>query len=138
MTTICVDKDGVIAYDGRMTQGNMIVRDDYDKKYKFGNAYFFLAGDVKDMEPFMIDCLEGGSDREYMVSGFMYENGQLYEVGGGGGVWICDNFGPMAYGSGADHAITAMDCGLSAREAIKMAAKRDNCTGGKIRTFKTR
>ena len=138
MTTICVDKDGVIAYDGRMTQGNTIVSDDCDKKHKRGGAYFFLAGDVKDMEPFMHDCLEGGSAREYMVSGFMQENGELYEVGGGGDVWICDNIGPMAYGSGADHALTAMDMGADARLAIKMAMKRDCGTGGKIRTFKTR
>jgi len=42
----------------------------------------------------------------------------------------------FAIGSGQDHALTAMDCGLSAKEAIKMAAKRDVNTGGRVRTFK--
>jgi 20S proteasome alpha/beta subunit len=35
-------------------------------------------------------------------------------------------------GSGAAHAITAMDCGKSAVEAVRLAAKRDMNTGGRI------
>ena len=135
MTTIAFDGE-TIAYDGRVTQGGTIVSDDYDKKYKYGNTYFFLSGNVNELEEFIEACIDGGSENSYNCSGFMYENGELYEVGGGNGVWICRNVGPMAYGSGADHAITAMDCGLSAKEAVKMAAKRDIYTGGKIRTFK--
>ena len=38
-----------------------------------------------------------------------------------------------AIGSGADHAITAMDMGASAIGAVEMAAKRDTGTGGIIR-----
>jgi len=37
-----------------------------------------------------------------------------------------------ALGSGAKHAITAMDCGKSARQAIQMAMKRDSNTGGRV------
>lgn len=39
-----------------------------------------------------------------------------------------------AIGSGAAHAITAMDCGKSARQAIQMAIKRDHNSGGRIVT----
>lgn len=37
-----------------------------------------------------------------------------------------------AIGSGAAHAITAMDCGKSAVQAVQMAMKRDTNTGGRI------
>jgi hypothetical protein len=37
-----------------------------------------------------------------------------------------------AIGSGAAHAITAMDCGKSARQAVQMSMKRDPSTGGRI------
>lgn len=38
-------------------------------------------------------------------------------------------------GSGYHHAYTAMDLGLSAKDAVKMAALRDTMTGGRIRTL---
>ncbi len=41
-----------------------------------------------------------------------------------------------AIGSGAPHAITAMDCGKSARQAVQMAMKRDSGTGGRIVTMR--
>jgi hypothetical protein len=37
-----------------------------------------------------------------------------------------------AIGSGAAHAITAMDCGKSAVEAVRFAIKRDINTGGRV------
>ena len=43
---------------------------------------------------------------------------------------------PDAIGSGSPFALTAMDMGASAEEAVTMAAKRDSCTGGKIRTLR--
>jgi hypothetical protein len=43
---------------------------------------------------------------------------------------------PCAIGSGTDHALTAMDMGATAEEAIGWAAKRDAGTGGTIRTFR--
>lgn len=135
MTTICFDGE-TFAYDGRCTQGSTIVSDTMDKKYKHGDSVFILAGNVNDIPEFIEACVAGGSEKEFCVSGFMIEGGSVYEVGGGEGVWIVDSVGPMAYGSGADHALTAMDCGLSAKEAVKMAAKRDVNTGGKIRTYK--
>jgi hypothetical protein len=38
-----------------------------------------------------------------------------------------------AIGCGSDHAITAMDMGATAYQAVQMAAKRDTGTGGTIR-----
>jgi ATP-dependent protease HslVU (ClpYQ) peptidase subunit len=37
-----------------------------------------------------------------------------------------------AIGSGACHAITAMDCGKGAVDAVRMAMKRDMNTGGRV------
>ena len=42
--------------------------------------------------------------------------------------------GYYAFGSGDLHALTAMDLGASAVEAVEMAMKRDVYTGGEIRT----
>ncbi len=42
----------------------------------------------------------------------------------------------FAIGSGAPHAITAMDCGRSARQAVQMAMKRDINTGGRVVTMR--
>ena len=39
-----------------------------------------------------------------------------------------------AIGSGATHAITAMDCGKNAMQAVRYAARRDIYTGGRIVT----
>jgi hypothetical protein len=39
-----------------------------------------------------------------------------------------------AIGSGAAHAITAMDCGKNAMQAVRYAARRDINTGGRIVT----
>ncbi len=38
----------------------------------------------------------------------------------------------FAAGSGAKCALTAMDCGKSAIEAVRLAARRDPYTGGRI------
>jgi ATP-dependent protease HslVU (ClpYQ) peptidase subunit len=37
-----------------------------------------------------------------------------------------------AIGSGAGHAMTAMDCGKNAVQAVRFAARRDHYTGGRI------
>jgi ATP-dependent protease HslVU (ClpYQ) peptidase subunit len=41
-----------------------------------------------------------------------------------------------AIGSGEEYAIGAMDAGLSAKDAVKIACNRDIYSGGRIRTFK--
>lgn len=41
-----------------------------------------------------------------------------------------------AIGSGAKFAIAAMDCGKCAKDAIKIAKRRDSATGGNIKVIK--
>jgi len=134
MTTVAI-KDNTIAYDGRETLGPTIMRDDCDKKYKHKGRFFFLCGNVDQFVPYMNACIDGGSDKDFSCSGLMVEEGIVYEVYASAIPIEWQGF-PMAFGSGSDHALTSMDLGLSAKDAVKMAAKRDTGTGGKIRTFK--
>lgn len=43
---------------------------------------------------------------------------------------------PAAVGSGSRYAVAAMHCGKTAKEAVKVAARFDPFTGGRIRTLK--
>jgi len=140
MTTIAY-KDGVIAADGRIVQGMAITSDDFDKRIMQDGIAFFLSGAVGDQN-FLIDCYRNGPPSDMPdadVDALVVDEGELYEVGASFECYYCvpnHRGNPMALGSGSLHALTAMDLGCSAREAVKMAAKRDAGTGGKIRTYK--
>ncbi len=137
MTTIAY-KDGIIAYDSLSTCGDMVVDDRKNKMYRRGGHKFFLCGEVTEIDAMMEDWpnLDGG---RYNASGIVIlPDGRVGEIYGG-----CERRkivyqagDPAAFGSGEDHAITAMDMGATAKEAVKMAAKRNIRTGGRIRTYK--
>lgn len=138
MTTIAY-LDGVFAYDSRITSGGDIITDKYQKKQIRGGVTFLLAGCVPDFEPFMQAYLAGCKVSGLNVRAFVVKTSGITQAS------ACDDEmwespvhkgEPMAIGSGAAHAVTAMDCGLSPVEAVRMAMKRDSCTGGTIRTFK--
>lgn len=139
MTTIAY-KDGVIAYDSRVTRGSLIDTDNCDKRLAIPNGWLFACG--------ASDVAEQVANRWHKphtlttegFSGFAWESGVLYYV------WTDEEKGlckcvqpkdePGATGSGQEIALTAMDYGASAKQAVQHAAKRDCKTGGKIRTFK--
>ncbi|MCP4585337.1 hypothetical protein [Pseudoalteromonas sp.] len=140
MTTIAY-KDGVIAYDSRMTMGSLIKDDNCDKRIDRDDIIFFLAGDVGDEDEF-IDAILAESaehDRDLHVHGLMVKSDKLYEIGMDEDCkfWkIHISYGKtVAIGTGGEHALTAMDMGASAIEAVYMAGKRDTNTGGTIRVY---
>ncbi len=140
MTTIAY-KDGVIAYDGRVTQGSHITKDDLDKHVRHGDAHFFLAGSRSDFSEF-IDCFSSdkrGQAKHVNASAFVYSDGVLYEAGcnSDDGFWYTEVSlsDANAIGSGCSYAHGAMDAGADAKTAVRLAAKRDAYTGGKIRTW---
>ncbi len=143
MTTI-VYKNNVIAYDSRVVTGITIFDDDYDKKIEFKNHLFFLSGSTSDYEKFMNHFLDSRDNQEIKgnsVSAFVIDDkGGFFEAhsSAADGFWYVriNKSKVCAIGSGCDHAFTAMDMGATAEEAVRMAAKRDTCTGGKIRIFK--
>ena len=140
MTTIAY-KDGIIAYDSQKTAGSLIVDGDYEKKQEKGGAVFFMAGSTHDFEAFIDSYLSGKLvEPENSLEAIVWD-GRLWRCGGHKDEvfkcpWELDK--PLAVGSGQDHAITAMDMGATAKEAVKWAMKRDTGTGGRIRNYRVK
>ena len=137
MTTIAYNhKDGVIAYDSRLTRGGTICTDSHEKMRVKGDCRFVLCGVESDCQSFIEHYPEFKQDYTYKCSGVIIRDKKAYS--------FCFNEEgeyeefevtfDEAWGSGQDHALTAMDCGLNANEALGMAIKRDSSTGGEIKS----
>ena len=136
MTTIAYHHESkTIAYDSRRTSGNLIRTDEAEKSFDIGDSTFILCGQTSDIVRFKRDFPDFSG--EYDISGIMSENGVAYIVYFAGDKYVEEiiNYND-AVGSGTDHAVTAMDCGLNAVQAIEMAAMRDTYTGGEIKVIK--
>ena len=141
MTTIAY-KEGIIAYDSRCTSGDHILNDSDDKLTISKGVRFFMAGRVSDQEEF-VDQYFGDRKvgKNLNVSAFILDGGRLFlSSSDATELWVSSFNIKLhdAIGSGSDHAITAMDMGATAKEAVKWAMKRDTKTGGRIRTFRVR
>jgi len=135
MTTI-VYKDGVIACDTRMTSGNLIVSDDFDKRYESRDCVFFLCGGVHDAHELVAAYPGDAIPDSNNAQGFVVDHGELK--------WVCSSRGVLtrapvtcieAYGSGSEFALAACDHGKSAGEAVEYAMTRDTGTGGRVRCY---
>lgn len=136
MTTI-VYKDGVLAYDGRQAKSDTIMSDNVDKCILNKGCYFFLTGPICDFEAFIAAYHGEAITTNIEAFGFVYDGSQLWKSGvSGNELWKQRVTYPDAIGSGYLHALTAMDMGATAKEAVEWAAKRDVYTGGVIREFK--
>ncbi|WP_397448144.1 proteasome subunit beta [Pseudomonas sp. NA-150] len=142
MTTIAY-KDGVIAYDSRVTRGTIIDYDDYEKCIEVKGVKFILTGSSADF-PALVDAYFGGpiAPVSLEAEALTIDAGQIYFVGHNKveGAWKSLVLPDRAYaiGSGTCHALTAMDMGATAAEAVEMAKKRDSSTGGQVRTLVVR
>ena len=137
MTTIAY-KDGVIAYDSRICNGSSITYDDFDKCQEVKGVKFVLTGYVCDYSKLIgawfgeavtgtVECSALVLDGESLCyAAYNAEHGLCKTP-----VWLER---PYVLGSGSDHAMTAMDMGATAAEAVEMAKKRDTSTGGQVRT----
>ena len=130
----------MVAYDSRCCCGPTIVDDDYDKHTEADGAHFFFVGATQDHSKLIERFFSRGEDFKTNSCALVYDSGKLWSIGFDKDDKFYANpeklSNVVAAGSGEDHALTAMDCGLSAREAVKMAIKRDIGTGGRVRTFK--
>lgn len=136
MTTIAY-KDGVIAYDSRCTRGTTILDDDANKLYAVKGVSFLCTGANCDF-PALINAFFGGETSGAVeASALAWDGSALWLVGHddktGGWKDALELDRPYAIGSGSAHALTAMDMGATAADAIRMAKKRDTCTGGRVR-----
>ncbi len=140
MTTIAY-KDGVIAYDSRVTRGSLIDHDDFEKLIHRDGHRFLFTGCGPDFAD-LIDEFLGKKivSKPLEANGLVITNGRLCQIGhdAESGFWVDDVWSerPFAIGSGRDFALAAMDMGATAKEAVEVAARRDVYTGGTIRSIK--
>jgi len=142
MTTIAY-KDGVIAYDSRMTKTNgTLISDNYQKKIERDGVIFFFTGGTASFDKLIKAYLTGNIEFPINANAVVIDGDDIFYIG-------CDPdsepqecwkepISPQiceAWGSGSDFALTAMDMGANAFDAVKMAAKRDVYTGGDIKTY---
>ena len=138
MTTIAY-RDGIIAYDSLVTCNDVAVYSDYDKTRFVDGCRFFISGALCDYDVLVDDWFSstcrGTEGSAIIVDG----KSDIYECGyQDGKMWREKLYKNkyIAIGSGWKFALTAMDCGLSAEDAVKKASERCIYTGGKIRVFK--
>lgn len=139
MTTIAYShKDRQIACDSRSTAGITIVSDCVKKFITIDSEVWFSSGSVSDIKK-LID-IHSGKIKPFYISAYSIvatSNG-IFARG-----FDRDQRRYMPYeidydwaiGSGTDHALTALDMGATAKQAVEIAMKRDTCTGGKIWVF---
>jgi len=134
MTTIAV-KDGIVAYDSQIVNGSNISTLNFDKhKTDRDGNHYFLSGTVGDYQKFInrIDNVECSAI-------FVSKDGlTIKEIHYNKNDGYFDMLPSETHsiGTGETYAMGAMDAGATAKQAVKIAKKRDLYTGGKIRTFK--
>lgn len=131
-------KDGIIAYDCRITEGDMIVSDNYNKKHEIGGLIIFSAGNLGEDEDFVTAYITKETNTIQNAQGIVVDNGELFICTIASGevqVYKWNKAEARAVGSGEPYAITAMDTGATAKEAVQYAHKRDVNTGAKVRTW---
>ena len=137
-------KDGIIAYDSRITEGRTIVDDDCNKRSQVGKLNFFLCGDVAGEEALIRSYVTGlvteeDAEKAANSMAWVVDRGNIYRLLTIGEDLLIEPqrlTNTAALGSGGPYALGAMDSGASAKEAVKIASGRDVSTGGKIRAFK--
>lgn len=145
MTTIVMDKNGLIAYDSRVTAANYICTDKANKHVKAKGVSYFFCGREAD-EPKLINAFENGAAEDYNdsvdVSAIVVDGSKVYTVGinsSEGYYCQAEKLGDIIIaGSGGDYAAGALHAGCDAKQAVKIAIKCDNNSGGRVRTFQVK
>ncbi|CEF89140.1 hypothetical protein [Pseudomonas phage vB_PaeM_PAO1_Ab03] len=139
MTTIAY-KDGIIATDGRITQGGVITDEDAEKRLEVDGIVFWLAGAVCDWKVLAEAYVSGDGmeDQELKVSGLVLDGDGLHFISWDGGIYSekVNLERPRAAGSGTQFALGAMMAGASAEEAVEAAKALDIYSGGTVRSYK--
>jgi len=144
MTTIVYDHENkIVAYDSRVTRKSLIISDTYDKLKRIGDLQYIVIGYIPDaLELMKLYRGQLSSDEIKRIDSssmiVVLDNAELYACytfpAHTRGYIIEKLDRTTAYGSGMGFALTALDCGCSAVEAVQKAALRDVNTGGKIRS----
>jgi hypothetical protein len=98
-----------------------------------------LAGSTCDISEFITLYTEGVIDKDLDCSGFIIENSNIYHVTVKNKIL---KKSPVDYndaeGGGYAFAISAMDFGKSAKEAVEYAKTRNSSTGGEVKTVEVK
>lgn len=135
MTTVAWD-GRTLAADRQVSAGNDIVA--YVVKVRrCADGRLIGACGSLDVMAALLDWLEQGGERPDCMGD--KNAAEAIEIMPDGAVWnhlqharVRLVSGPTAIGSGSGYARAAMECGKPAAEAVKIAAKFDAGTGGKI------
>lgn len=132
MTTIACDLKSM-AGDGRATSGGTITDERARKvdKLRDGRIVGFAG-----------TAAFGMLFRQWLVDGGPFPKIKAFSalvLEPSGKLWFYDGIEiplpclePQAIGTGSVHALTAMDCGLSPADAVRMAIRRDTASGGRV------
>lgn len=150
MTTIAY-KNGIVAYDSRVTSDNVIITNREEKLTKIDNDTFIICAgatvDINNLKNRFVSVddpilIEDGFEP---VSGVLIQSKDVYGIENGESHIVFnllvseeelnDQKKHYTWGSGKDFATAAMDFGNSAKEAVKYARTRDAMTGGGIKGF---
>lgn len=109
-----------------------------EKMLQRNGVTFFLCGATCDYDLLIGMYFGEKSELVPEANAFAIDGGIVYRVGctTDGNFWKAAVEYNDSIGSGSDWALAAMDFGKSAKQAVKYAATRDSCTGGKIRVVK--
>lgn len=134
MTTIAY-RDGIMAGDSRATQGGTVMTNTQKKVFRTKDGCLFgYAGDREQGERLKqaIKAGKAAPKLDNINALLVTPDGKMrfYE----GQVWVEMKDPYTATGSGAPHALTAMDCGLGAVDAVRKACLRDPNSGGKVQS----
>ena len=145
MTTIAY-RDGVLASDSRETAYKSRIDTDNSKKiYRVGSALVGMAGSsAQGLQ--MLEALKKAvktrkKGEANILPSIMLKSCTALLVESDGSLWFYEKGVWMvvkeyySIGSGSDYALAAMDAGLSAKEAVRLAIKRDCFSGGRIQTL---
>ena len=141
MTTIVYDhKAQQIAMDSRVTSDGMINSESDEKWIQEENDFWFICGAVCDSERLIqyINAVDPDKPKwEIEGMAFLVRTGAVYRcfIAAGGDPCKSRLTYSDAIGSGGLFALSALDHGKSALDAVAYAATRDTGTGGKIRVF---
>jgi ATP-dependent protease HslVU (ClpYQ) peptidase subunit len=136
MTTIATDGKSMAA-DGRTTAGNTVVDATTRKLHRLADGRIVgMCGNSQD-GPAFLEWLRSGGDKPKLGENFgalvLTPRGRIekYEDS----CIAIPRKPPQATGSGMDFALGALDAGATPDQAVRIAAKRDIYTGGKITTL---
>lgn len=136
MTTLAY-RDGELATDSRVTAGDMIVSDRRKKVHRLRDGSIVAwSGSVQQAELLLRAMRKKTAAPRLTEIAALHlrADGSLWEYEGE--AWVKQDPGYYATGSGSAYAFAAMDAGASAKEAVRIAIKRDAGSGGRVQSLK--